>query len=110
MNSISARALCLTVSNVHTKLLIFGNPRAGTPVMLAAPSSASDLPLKILILEDAKGKAWLSYNSPAFFQERRNLSRELLQNINAVENFCNQSCRIVANLAFYEQVVKGHSS
>jgi uncharacterized protein (DUF302 family) len=62
-----------------TKLLIFGNPRAGTPVMLAAPSSAIDLPLKILISEDAKRKAWLSYNSPAFLQERHNLSRELLQ-------------------------------
>jgi uncharacterized protein (DUF302 family) len=70
-----------------TKLLIFGNPRAGTPVMLAAPSSAIDLPLKILISEDAKGKAWLSYNSPAFLQERHNLSRKLLQNINAVETF-----------------------
>ncbi|SRR5216683_1722090 len=70
-----------------TKLLIFGNPRAGTPVMLAAPSSAIDLPLKILISEDAQGKAWVSYNSPAYLQERHNLSPELLQNITAVETF-----------------------
>src|SRR6267378_5305035 len=70
-----------------TKLLIFGSPKAGTPVMLAAPSSAIDLPLKILIWEDAQGKAWLSYNSPAYLQERHNLSPELLQNITAVQTF-----------------------
>src|ERR1700732_1973517 len=45
-----------------TKLLIFGSPKAGTPVMLAAPTVAIDLPLKILIWEDANGKAWVSYN------------------------------------------------
>ena len=47
-----------------TKLLIFGSPKAGTPLMLAAPSVAIDLPLKILVAEDAQGKAWISYNSP----------------------------------------------
>src|SRR4029077_20699102 len=52
-----------------TKLLIFGSPKAGTPVMLAAPSSAIDLPLKILIWEDAQGKVWVSYNSPVYLQE-----------------------------------------
>jgi uncharacterized protein (DUF302 family) len=70
-----------------TKLLIFGSPKAGTPLMLAAPSSAIDLPLKILISEDAQGRAWLSYNSLAYLQERHNLSPELLQNISAVETF-----------------------
>ena len=49
-----------------TKLLIFGNPKGGTPLMLAAPSIALDLPLKILVSEDAQGKVWLSYNSPAY--------------------------------------------
>src|SRR5438477_6255823 len=49
-----------------TKLLIFGNPKAGTPLMLASPSVAIDLPLKILIWEDAQGKVWISYNSPAY--------------------------------------------
>ncbi|WP_146751120.1 DUF302 domain-containing protein, partial [Pseudomonas aeruginosa] len=49
-----------------TKLVIFGNPNAGTPLMLAAPSSAIDLPLKILIREDGQGKVWLSYNSPEY--------------------------------------------
>jgi uncharacterized protein (DUF302 family)/uncharacterized membrane protein YidH (DUF202 family) len=68
-----------------TKLLIFGNPKAGTPLMLAAPSSAIDLPLKILIWEDAQGKVWISYNSAAYLQERHGLPAELLQNIAVVE-------------------------
>jgi uncharacterized protein (DUF302 family) len=68
-----------------TKLLIFGNPKAGTPVMLAAPSSAIDLPLKILIWEDGQGKAWITYNSPVYLQERHGLPTELLQNIAVVE-------------------------
>jgi uncharacterized protein (DUF302 family) len=68
-----------------TKLLIFGNPRAGTPLMLAAPSSAIDLPLKILLWEDARGKTWVSYNSSAYLQERHGISQELLQNIAVIE-------------------------
>ena len=68
-----------------TKLLIFGNPKAGTPVMLAAPTLAIDLPLKILIAEDDQGKVWISYNSPVYLQERHRLPRELLQNIAVVE-------------------------
>jgi uncharacterized protein (DUF302 family) len=68
-----------------TKLLIFGNPKAGTPVMLAAPTMAIDLPLKILIGEDDQGKVWISYNSPVYLQERHRLPRELLQNIAVVE-------------------------
>jgi uncharacterized protein (DUF302 family) len=68
-----------------TKLLIFGNPKSGTPVMLAAPSSAIDLPLKILIWEDAQGKVWVAYNSPAYLQERHDFPPELVQNIAVVE-------------------------
>ena len=68
-----------------TKLLIFGNPKAGTPLMLAAPSSAVDLPLKILIWEDAQGKVWVTYNSPAYLQQRHGLAAELLANIAIVE-------------------------
>ncbi|MGB6695118.1 MAG: DUF302 domain-containing protein, partial [Terracidiphilus sp.] len=49
-----------------TKLLIFGSPKAGTPVMLAAPSIAIDLPLKILVWQDAANKVWVSYNSPDY--------------------------------------------
>jgi uncharacterized protein (DUF302 family) len=68
-----------------TKLLIFGSPKAGTPLMLASPSVAIDLPLKILIWEDAQGKAWLSYNSPAYLQERHSIPAELMQNIAIIE-------------------------
>jgi uncharacterized protein (DUF302 family) len=68
-----------------TKLLIFGSPKAGTPLMLASPSSAIDLPLKILIWEDAQGKTWVTYNSPVYLQQRHNLPPELLQNIAVVE-------------------------
>ena len=68
-----------------TKLLIFGNPKAGTPVMLAAPSSAIDLPLKILIWEDAQGKAWVTYNTPAYLQERHNIPIELVANVTVIE-------------------------
>src|SRR2546429_9547083 len=53
-----------------TKLLIFGSPKAGTPLMLAAPSVAIDLPLKILVWQDGEGKVWLSYNSPEYLRER----------------------------------------
>jgi uncharacterized protein (DUF302 family) len=68
-----------------TKLLIFGSPRAGTPVMLAAPSIAVDLPLKILIAEDEQGKVWISYNSLDFFRERHGVPQQLMQNLSAVE-------------------------
>jgi uncharacterized protein (DUF302 family) len=68
-----------------TKLLVFGNPKAGTPLMLAAPSSAIDLPLKMLIWEHVQGKVWVAYNSPAYLQEQHGLPQELLQNIAVVE-------------------------
>ena len=68
-----------------TKLLIFGSPKAGTPLMLAVPSSAIDLPLKILMWEDAQGKVWVSYNSPDYLKQRHGLPQELMQNIAVVE-------------------------
>ena len=68
-----------------TQLLIFGNPKGGTPLMQAAPSSAIDLPLKILVWEDNEGRVWVSYNSPTYLQERHGIPRELLQNIAVVE-------------------------
>jgi uncharacterized protein (DUF302 family) len=68
-----------------TRLLIFGSPKAGTPLMLAAPSIAIDLPLKILVWEDGAGKVWISYNSPDYLRERHGLPRELLANIAVVE-------------------------
>lgn len=68
-----------------TRLLIFGSPKAGTPLMLAAPSIAIDLPLKVLVWEDARGKVWVTYNSPGYLQQRHNLPPELLPNIAVVE-------------------------
>jgi uncharacterized protein (DUF302 family) len=68
-----------------TKLFVFGNPKAGTPVMLASPSSAIDLPLKILVWEDANDKVWVTYNSPIYLQERHNIPPELLQSIAVIE-------------------------
>jgi uncharacterized protein (DUF302 family) len=67
-----------------TKLLIFGSSKAGTPLMRTAPSVAIDLPLKILVWEDADGKVWLSYNSPEYLQDRHQLPSDLLQNIAVV--------------------------
>jgi uncharacterized protein (DUF302 family) len=69
-----------------TKLLIFGSPKAGTPLMQAAPSVAIDLPLKILVWEDEQGKVWVSFNSPAYLQQRHGIPPELLQNIAVVES------------------------
>ncbi len=68
-----------------TKLLIFGSPKAGTPVMQAAPSIAIDLPLKILVWEDEAGKVWISYNSAEYLRSRHNVPAELMQNLAAVE-------------------------
>ena len=68
-----------------TKLLIFGNPKGGTPLMLAAPSAAIDLPLKILVAEDAQGKVWISYNSPEYLKERHGLPDNLVPNIAVVQ-------------------------
>lgn len=64
-----------------TKLLIFGNPKGGTPLMLASPGIAIDLPLKILVAEGADGKVAISYNAPEYLQTRHNLPAELLPNI-----------------------------
>jgi uncharacterized protein (DUF302 family) len=75
----------------RTKLLIFGNPKSGTPLMLAAPSSALDLPLKILVWEDAARKVWISYNSPAYLAKRHGLPPELISNIAVIEGLAAQS-------------------
>ena len=59
-----------------TKLLIFGSPKAGTPIMLAAPTIAIDLPLKILVWEDEAGKVWVSYNAPDYLQSATTCRRK----------------------------------
>lgn len=69
----------------NTKLLIFGNPKGGTPVMLSAASTALDLPLKILVAQEPDGTAVLSWNDPAWLQQRHNFSLELVANLAAAE-------------------------
>jgi uncharacterized protein (DUF302 family) len=70
-----------------TKLVIFGNPKGGTPAMLAAPSIAIDLPLKILVWKDAEGNVWCSYNEPEYLQQRHHVPPDLLPNISAAATF-----------------------
>lgn len=64
-----------------TKLLIFGSPKGGTPLMVAAPTLAIDLPLKALVWEDDQGKVWISYNSPEYLQQRHGFPEDLVKNI-----------------------------
>jgi uncharacterized protein (DUF302 family) len=64
-----------------TQLLIFGNPKAGTPLMVASPTLAIDLPLKALVWGDAGGKVWVSYNAPEYLKQRHNIPDELVKNI-----------------------------
>ncbi|HLJ60198.1 MAG TPA: DUF302 domain-containing protein [bacterium] len=63
------------------QLLLFGNPKAGTPLMVAAPSVALDLPLKALVWEDAERHVWISYNTPAYLKERHSVPDDLIGNI-----------------------------
>ncbi len=70
----------------NTKLLIFGNAKAGTPIMLASPSAALDLPLKILVSEDAAEDVWLTYNDPTYLEARHGFPSELTRLIGAVED------------------------
>jgi len=81
----SGEAASVGMSLPPTKLLIFGNPKAGTPLMLAARSTAIDLPLKLLVSEDAGGAVTITYNSPAYLQQRHGFPENLIQNIAVVE-------------------------
>ena len=64
-----------------TKVVIFGSPKAGTPLMVAAASLAIDLPLKALVAEDADGKVSVTYNSPQYLKERHGVPEELIKNL-----------------------------
>jgi uncharacterized protein (DUF302 family) len=69
-----------------TKLVIFGNPQSGTPLMLASPEIALDLPLKILVSEDQNGDVWVTYNTPEYLLERHSLGTDLLKNISGIDS------------------------
>jgi len=74
-----------------TELLIFGNPKSGTPVMIASPTAALDLPLKALVWEDAYGKVWLSYNSPQYLEPRHRIPNDLLKNISGIRTIAEEA-------------------
>ncbi|MBA3033684.1 MAG: DUF302 domain-containing protein [Gammaproteobacteria bacterium] len=74
-----------------TQLLIFGHPKAGTPLMISAQSVAIDLPLKALAWEDENGKVWLSYNSPAYLQQRHGFKEELIKNVAVIGGLVDQA-------------------
>jgi uncharacterized protein (DUF302 family) len=76
-----------------TQLLLFGNPEAGTPLMVAEPTIALDLPLKILAWEAADGEVWLSYNDPDYLKQRYSLCDELVKNITVIAPLVNQALR-----------------
>ena len=74
-----------------TKLLIFGNPKAGTPLMLASPSIAIDLPLKILVWEDGQEKVWISYDRADYLQERHGAPQQFVQTLAVVETLAEKA-------------------
>ena len=76
-----------------TELLIFGSPKSGTPLMVASPTLAIDLPLKALAWQDVDGAVWLSYNSPEYLQQRHQIPESLLQNIAGIRSICEQVVR-----------------
>ncbi|HTS16607.1 MAG TPA: DUF302 domain-containing protein [Verrucomicrobiae bacterium] len=80
----AAEAQAVGLSMPNTQLLIFGDPRAGTPLMRRYPSIALDLPLKALAWESADGKVWLSYNSPDFLMRRHHLESPPFKAVEAI--------------------------
>jgi uncharacterized protein (DUF302 family) len=78
-----ARRIGLTMP--PTKLLIFGSPTAGTPLMLTAPSLAIDLPLKVLVSEDSSGSVWMTYNTAQYLADRHDLPRGQAAALQVVE-------------------------
>jgi len=73
-----------------TKLIVFGSPKAGTPLMIACPTLAIDLPLKALIAEDGAGKVWVTYNVPDYLKQRHEIPDELSQNISGIAHLLQQ--------------------
>jgi uncharacterized protein (DUF302 family) len=73
------------------QVLIFGNPKAGTPLMVAEPTAAIDLPLKVLVWQDQEGRVWLSYNSPDYLKQRFGLTDDLIKNVGVIEILASQA-------------------
>jgi uncharacterized protein (DUF302 family) len=77
----SGEAAKVGLKMLPTNVLIFGSPKGGTPLMVASPSLAIDLPMKALVAEDESGKVWLTYNSPDYLKERHNVPEDLIKNL-----------------------------
>ena len=89
----SSGAIAAGIAMRPTELLIFGAAKAGTPLMLAAPSTALDLPLKTLVAEDENGHVWVSYNSPEYLQQRHGFPAEMIANIAGLKGIVEQATR-----------------
>ena len=89
----SGAATAMGLEMRPTKLVIFGNARAGTPLMVAAPTLALDLPLKSLVWEDAEGKVFVSYNTPQYLRERHGFPEELLPKIAGIRLIVEEAVR-----------------
>jgi uncharacterized protein (DUF302 family) len=87
----SGEAAKLGLEMQPTELLIFGSPRSGTPLMIASPSLALDLPLKALAWQDIEGVVWLSYNSPEYLQQRHDIPEALIKNIAGIRALCEEA-------------------
>jgi uncharacterized protein (DUF302 family) len=103
-NAVQARGIAIVAEVDHsgdaaragltmrpTELLIFGNPKSGTPLMVACPTLALDLPLKALVWQDAEGQAWLSYNSPEYLQRRHGIPEDLIGNIAGIRTIAEEA-------------------
>ena len=89
----SGEAAMVSMEMPPTELLLFGSPKSGTPMMIASPTLAIDLPLKALAWQDVDGAVWLSYNSPEYLQQRHKIPESLLQNIAGIRSICEQVVR-----------------
>jgi uncharacterized protein (DUF302 family) len=88
-----AEAAKVNIEMRPTQVLLFGNPRAGTPLMLAAPTIAIDLPLRVAAWEGESGAVWVAYNSPDYLKERHHVPEGLMQNISGVGPLVEQALR-----------------
>lgn len=86
----SGEAAKVGMQMLPTRLLIFGNPSAGTPVMILRPTIAIDLPLKILVRQDEDGAVWLTWNDAAWLGQRHSVPEELPKPLGAAELLARQ--------------------
>ncbi|HWZ20583.1 MAG TPA: DUF302 domain-containing protein [Ktedonobacteraceae bacterium] len=84
-----AKRVGLTMQEAH--VLIFGNPKGGTPLMIASPLIALELPLKVLVWQSADHQVWVSTNSVTYLRDRYAIPQELVGNIAVVDTIIQQA-------------------